>query len=249
MLTKANTRQDLILAYLKKNVSATVKELAAALYVSDATVRRDLVEMQNIGLLKRSHGGAVLLEAADEISIFVRMTENAEEKAAAAAKALEVIPTDFSTVFFDSSSTVLALALRMNLTNKTVVVNNLQTALQLAKVRDINLIVPGGTIARTGVSISGSWTNTLLADFHFDLMIASCAAVVGRGAYETSVDVREIKRTVFDRSDCRIFIADHTKFDRSGTYLFEDLGAFDKIVFDRIDDRRRQAFEGLPVIC
>lgn len=248
MLSNSNTRQDAILAYLKQHTSATVKELSGALFVSDATIRRDLAEMQNVGLLKRSHGGAVLLEAADEISIFVRMTENATEKELTATKALEHIPTDFQTAFFDSSSTVLALALRMNLSNKTIVVNNLQTALQLARIRDINLIVPGGNIAKTGVSILGSWTNTLLSEFRFDLMLASCAAVVGKDAYETSVDQREIKRTVFDRSACRILVADHTKFSKTGTYLFKELSAFDKIIFDRVDPAYRKALEGLPVV-
>ena len=95
----SNTRQDQILNYLKKNVSATVKELAAALYVSEATVRRDLVEMQSLGLLQRSHGGAILLEATDESSIIVRMTEHAKEKGIAVSNALPHIPTDFKTVF------------------------------------------------------------------------------------------------------------------------------------------------------
>ena len=110
-----NERQEEILKILKQNRSATVRALAQKLYVSDATVRRDLMEMQNLGLLKRSHGGAVLLENADEISIFVRMNENADEKERTATNALKYLPNDFETVFLDSSSTVLALAQRMDL--------------------------------------------------------------------------------------------------------------------------------------
>lgn len=247
MLT--DTRQEKILSYLKEHVTSTVKELAAALYVSDATIRRDLTEMQNLGLLKRSHGGAVLLETADEISIFVRMAENAKEKEAAATKALAHLPTDFKTVFLDSSSTVLALAQRMDLSNKTVVTNGLQTVLHLAKIRGINLIMPGGSLSTTGISITGSWTNNLLSEFRYDLMLASCAAITDRSIYETSLDQREIKRTVFDRSDCHILIADHTKFSKTGAYRFQDLSAFDKIVFDELTEAQRAAFADLPVIC
>ena len=162
----SNTRQDQILNYLKKNVSATVKELAAALYVSEATVRRDLVEMQSLGLLQRSHGGAILLEATDESSIIVRMTEHAKEKGIAVSNALPHIPTDFKTVFLDSSSTILALAMRLSLVNKTVVTNNLQTVLQLSKIRDINLVIPGGNISLGGTSVTGSWTSSQLSNFH-----------------------------------------------------------------------------------
>ena len=237
----SNTRQDQILNYLKKNVSATVKELAAALYVSEATVRRDLVEMQSLGLLQRSHGGAILLEATDESSIIVRMTEHAKEKGIAVSNALPHIPTDFKTVFLDSSSTILALAMRLSLVNKTVVTNNLQTVLQLSKIRDINLVIPGGNI-----SLGGS---AQLSNFHVDLMLTSCAAIVGDGAYETSLDQREVKRTVFDRSDCRILLCDHTKFERTGTYLFENLSAFDKVIFDRLTDKQKEELKNCPIVC
>ena len=245
----SNPRQNQILTYLKKNVSATVKELSAALYVSDATIRRDLVEMQNLGLLQRSHGGAILLEASDESSIVVRMTEHAREKGITVSNALPHIPTDFKTVFLDSSSTILALALRMNLTGKTVVTNNLQTVLQLSKVRDVNLVIPGGNISLGGTSVTGSWTNSQLSDFHFDLMLTSCAAVIGDGALETSLDQREVKRTVFNRSDCKILLVDHTKFDKSGTYLFEKLSAFDRVVFDQLTDEQKLTLSHCPIVC
>ena len=50
-------RQNEILEYLKQNKTATVRDLATRLYVSDATIRRDLAEMEMLGLLRRSHGG------------------------------------------------------------------------------------------------------------------------------------------------------------------------------------------------
>ncbi len=247
MLT--NERHDKILSILTKNYSATVRDLAKELFVSTATVRRDLEEMQNLGLLRRSHGGAVLNETADEISIFVRMTENARQKELAATRALKCLPIEFNTVFLDSSSTVLALAQRMNLTDKTVVTNNLQTVLQLSKIKGINLIIPGGFISKTGNSVTGSWTNSLLSEFRFDLMLTSCAAITATGAYETSIEQRDVKRTAFERSACRILIADRTKFRAHGAYLFENLARFDKIVFDSLTEDERAALAGLPVIA
>ncbi len=205
--------------------------------------------MQSLGLLKRSHGGAVLLEPADEISIFVRMTKNAKEKELAATNALKYIPTDFKTVFFDSSSTILALAQRMNLSDKTVMTNNLQTAMQLSRVKNINLLIPGGVIATAGASITGSWTNTLLSEFRFDLMLSSCAALDPQNAYETSIDQREVKRTAFEHSSRRILIADHTKFPRRETYVFQSLSAFDQIIFDTLTEKERDSLRGLPVFC
>lgn len=243
MLT--NERQDKILQTLRQNGTATVREIARTLYVSEATVRRDLKQMQDLGLLKRSHGGAVLLEKADEISIFVRMTENAHEKERAASCALRHIPNDFKTVFLDSSSTVLALAQRMDLSQKTVVTNGLQTVARLAGVRGIDLVIPGGKISHTGASVAGGWTNNLLAEFHFDLMLASCAAVGEEGAFETSIEQRELKRTVFARSNRRILIADHTKFTANASYLFRGLADFDAVVFDEIPAEKRAVITAL----
>lgn len=244
----ADERQNKILTILRKSGVATVSELAKTLYVSEATVRRDLAEMQGLGLLRRSHGGAVLLEAADEISIFVRMTENAQEKMKLAVKAIKHIPTDFKTVFLDSSSTVLAVAQQMDLAGKTVITNSLQAVNSLSQVQGINLIMLGGTVSPRGHSVTGGWTSMLISEFKFDLMLSSCAAVDTQGAYETSLDQREVKRAVFRRSAFRILLADHTKFEEQGSYLFENLSAFDMIVFDELSENRLRELHGLPVI-
>ena len=115
-----NERQNAILQALKENKSANVANLAKKLYVSEATIRRDLAQMESMGLIERTHGGALLPENAEEISIFFRMEKNAREKERAATKALPHIPY-FKSVFIDSSSTALALAERMDLNHKTVV--------------------------------------------------------------------------------------------------------------------------------
>ncbi len=243
-----DARKNEILSLLRKQGSATVGELAKKLYASEATIRRDLNDLQDLGLLRRSHGGAVLLEAADEVSILVRMTENAEPKAQIAKKAIEHIPADFKTVFLDNSSTVLAVAQQMNLAEKTVITNSLQAVAVLSHIRGINLIIPGGTVSPHGYSISGSWTTKLMSEFHFDLMLTSCSAIDNTGTYESSLDQREIKRTVFRYSVFRVLVADQSKFDQSGTYLLEPLTAFDMLIFDKLSESRREALKELPVI-
>ena len=127
-----NERQDGILGIIKEQKRVTVEELASIFFVSEATIRRDLTEMKAMGLVERSHGGAFLPENSEEVSLFYRMERNAGEKERAATKALPHIPP-FKSVFIDSSSTALALAEKMDFSYKTVVTNNLQTAIQLSK--------------------------------------------------------------------------------------------------------------------
>ena len=201
-----NERQNEILRTLKESKTASVNALAKALYVSEATIRRDLAEMKSMGLIERSHGGAILPENAEEISIFFRMEKNANEKERAATKALPHIPP-FKSLFIDSSSTALALAERLDLSFKTVVTNNLQTALQLAKKPNINLIILGGSVQNNTNSASGSWTARQLNDFSFDLMISSCASVLGKDVYESSIETKEVKRAAFDHCKRRLLIS------------------------------------------
>lgn len=229
-------RQNEILRHLRENKTAAVSRLAQELYVSEATIRRDLVEMKSMGLIERSHGGALLPENAEEISIFFRMEKNAAEKERVATKALPYIPA-FKSVFIDSSSTALALAERIDLNFKTVVTNNLQTAIQLSKKPNINLMLLGGSVHFNTISTTGSWTARQLEEFSFDLMIASCAAVIDSEVFESSLEQKEIKRVAFHHCRKKILLIDHTKFDRHGTYKLAPLSEYDVIVCDTAPPR------------
>ena len=164
------------------------------------------------------------------------------EKERTATNALKYLPNDFETVFLDSSSTVLALAQRMDLSQKTVVTNGLQTAAQLARVRGIRLILTGGNVSPTGTSVRGSWTNTQLREFRFDLAVVSCAAFDEEGAFETSLEQREIKRAVFRRAKRKILLADHTKYGSGAPYLLCGIDEFDEAVFDELPPPALQFF-------
>lgn len=224
-------RQKNILDLLKEKKSMTVSDLAQKLYVSEATIRRDLSEMKGTGLIERSHGGASLPDNADEISIFVRMEKNAREKERAATAALDHLPP-FKSVFIDSSSTALALAERMDLSLKTVVTNNLQTAIRLAKKPNINLVLLGGNIQYNTISTTGSWTTRQLDDFVFDLMLTSCAAVIDGATFERSLEQKEIKKAAFTRCATKFLIADHTKFSAFATYKMTELENYDYVATD-----------------
>lgn len=226
-----NERQNEILRILKEQKKVNVNKLSKEFYVSEATIRRDLSELNAMGLAERSHGGAFLPENSEEISIFFRMERNATEKERAASKALPYIPP-FKSVFIDSSSTALALAERMDFSHKTVVTNNLQAAIQLSKKPNVTLILLGGTIQYNTIATVSSWTARQLDEFAFDLMIASCAAVLDGNAYERSLDQKEIKRAAFERSQKRVLLIDHTKFNAHGAYRLTELENFDLVVTD-----------------
>ena len=227
-----NERHGKILSILKQNGKADVHDLAHELFVSEATIRRDLSEMQRLGLIERSHGGAILPDNRDEVSIFVRMNKNSKEKERAATAALSNIP-EFRSVFIDSSSTALALAQRMDLEYNTVVTNNLETAIQLSKKKNINLIILGGSVQYNTVSATGSFTARQLDEFSFDLMICSCAAVSGSEALERSLEQKEIKSAAMHRAKYRILVFDSTKYSEQGIYKIGLLSDFQLVATDK----------------
>lgn len=226
-----NERQKAIMELLKEKQQASVKELSQALFASEATIRRNLSALKSLGLIERTHGLAQLTDHSEEVSIFIRIHENAHEKEKAASHALPHLP-EFQSVFIDSSSTALALSQRINLSAKTVVTNSLQTAVLLSKKKDINLILLGGSVQHNTVSVTGSWSVRQLNEFSFDLMISSCAAVMGDEVLERTMEQKEIKYAAFIRSKKRVLIVDHFKFEAKGIHRVTSLSDYDLVVTD-----------------
>ena len=226
-----NERQKEIMTILKEKEKAGVKELAEKLFVSEATIRRNLVELKSLGLIERAHGLALLADHSEEISIFVRMSKNPHEKEKAVSSLIPLLP-EFQSVFIDGSSTALALAQRINLSHKTVVTPGLQTAVLLSKKDKINLILLGGNVQQNTVSTTGSWTVRQLNDFSFDLMICSCTAVENDMVLERTMEQKEIKYAAYVRSKKRILIVDHFKFGINGIHRFANLSDFDIVATD-----------------
>ena len=227
-----NERQNEILTYLKNNKTANVRTLAKKLYVSEATVRRDLRALGDMGLLERCHGGALLPENTNEQSMSLRILKNAAEKHHIANTALDALPA-FGSVFLDGSSTVLALAERMNLSSKTVITNNLQAALVLSQIPDINLHMLGGNVKYNSNATSGSATLRQIEGISVDLMLCSCASVKEGECAERTFELAELKRSVFVRSHKRILLVDSAKFGAFGTYYISKLTDFDMIITDK----------------
>lgn len=237
-----------ILNYLKEHNSASVKALAEMLYVSEATVRRDLSELQKSGQVRRSHGGAVYSDGTDEISIYARQIKNTAEKERAAMLALKLLP-DFSTVFIDNSSTCLALAKRIDFSRKTVVTNGLQIALQAARKQDVTLIMPGGEIKHNSSAVTGAAAVEFLKGCRFDIALTSCSALDINGSYEFTLDSMQIKRAALSNAKVKFLIFDSTKIGKTAGFCTSPLEGYDELITDADDEAIKSILScGVPVI-
>lgn len=171
--------------------TVTVETLARDLDVSVATIRRDLTSLEDEGLVRRTHGGAVFHppRGADQ-AMELREQIDPEAKARIARTALQFIEPDQMIVMNDGS-TVLALArelvaTRMALTAVTAGVN---VAMTLSESPSINAFLLGGAVRHRTLGTSGSFAEAMLNAFNPDIaLIAAEGFSVGEGltySYET----------------------------------------------------------------
>lgn len=233
-----NERASQIIEYLKIHKKATIGELAKALFASESTVRRDLTEMQEAGLVARYHGGAILLEGVGEVSIFARAEKDAESKSRCAELAIKHLSpfSAFNTLFIDNSSTCLALAKKLDFANKTVITNGLQVALALSQKPDIQLIIPGGCVNSSTSAIMGSLTIRTLDMFNIDLMLSSCAGIDGVCANELSLETAQLKQVALSKSRYKLLVATENKFSINASHRVQPLDGYDCIITDASDE-------------
>lgn len=201
-----------------------INELAAELGMSEMTIRRDLDELEAIGVARRVRGGAVPVgpETFDE-----RHRHNARAKARIADKVAGLLPST-GTVAIDASSTVHRVAATLEGARDLVIVTNgLDTFEVLQDRPGVTPTLTGGiSEPRTG-SLVGPLARRSAEDFLFDLFICSAAALdPTMGSSEASMAEAEAKRAFAGNSARTVLAVDHTKLGTRAparTFAFDAL--------------------------
>lgn len=221
-------RKEEILDILNKNKSATVEELAQELFVSSATIRRDLRAMEKQGLIKRSHGGAMPFKSSAEESAFaIREQENTQAKKTIANLAVKLIKNGDS-VFMDSSTTVgLTIPLLNNLNYLSVTTIGLRNALLLSQTNNVKIYIAGGQIQNHSNSIIGTDTMDFISRIHADISIMSCSGLdLENGFTDASIEQSKLKQQMRRNSTKLAMLCDSTKFNK--IFLCKDF-RFDEV--------------------
>lgn len=222
-------RQEEILEILNTNKSATVEELASELFVSGATIRRDLRAMEKQGLIKRSHGGAMPFKSSAEESAFaLREQENIVAKKSIASLATKLIKNGDS-VFLDSSSTTgMVIPLLNNFQYLSVTTTGIRNALLLSQTNNVKIYIAGGQIQNHSNSIIGTDTIDYISRIHADISLVSCSGLdLHNGFTDSSIEQAKLKQQMRRNSNIVAVLCDSTKFNK--TFLCTDFH------FDEID--------------
>lgn len=226
-------RLDRIMTHIRSQQTATVKELAKLLYASEATIRRDLNELQKSGLIKRMHGGAALLDSkTHELPLYVRQQQNAEAKRIMAAKAARYIQ-DGQVIFLDASSTVMFLVKYFEEhENLTIITNGMKTAQELRGLHH-NTYCTGGLMLHHSSAYVGDFASSFIRNFNADLFFFSSRGLSEDGRItDTSADETQIRRAMFEQSRQRIFLCDHSKTGHTYCYNLCTLQQVDVYISD-----------------
>ncbi|MEV6738246.1 DeoR/GlpR family DNA-binding transcription regulator [Streptomyces sp. NPDC051104] len=210
----AERRHQLILRVLRSGGPASVTDLSEQLGVSPATIRRDLVKLEEDGLLTRVHGGAVVEEGDQP---FAEVAEvRVSEKDAIAAHAAEMI-TDGQSVLLDIGTTAYRLARQLHGRRLTVITSNLVVYEELADDEGIELVLLGGMVRREYRSLVGFLTEDNLRQLHADWLFLGTSGVrPGGQVMDTTVVEVPVKRAMIKASDKVVLLADSAKFPGTG---------------------------------
>lgn len=222
----AAERLDRIRGMVRAQRVVRVDELAEHLSVSQATIRRDLLELDSQGMVHRVHGGAVATEGRLDEPLFDDKTALAKNEKQRIAQAALTYVKDSASIFLDGGSTVLALArLLTQKTSLTVVTNSLRVA-SLYSAGGPRMILTGGEFRALSQTLVGYLTRPLIEQLHVDTaFIGTIGLTPDEGLTTTDPREAETKEQVMSRAGRVIILADGSKI---GNVSFVRFGALDK---------------------
>lgn len=229
----AESRQQQILELLAARGRVTNADLAVRFTVSEMTLRRDLAQLEQAGLLRRVHGGATPTESGSfepPFAIRARLHHDAK-RAIAAGVAREV--RDGQTIVLDGGTTGTAVAEALVGRDVTVCALNLRVAEILASSPATRVMVPGGSVRHGELSFSGPAAERTLADHRFDLFVMTVSAVDATAGFtEWNVGDAAVKRAAVSVSGRCIVACDSSKFGHIAFARIGGLEVADLIVTD-----------------
>src|SRR6266404_6325504 len=225
-------RQYRISEYLQKVEFASLEEIAKQVDASVSTVRRDLSLLETSGTVRRTHGGARIVNPrTDEFTFSARDTHQLAEKEAIGKACAELIRPNQG-VIIDAGTTVYHVA--RYLENKTphIITNSLPVANLFASANRVEVVVSGGVIyPRLGVLV-GPLAVESFSKIHADVAVMSAGGITLEGITNSHGLLIDIQRAMINAAQKVIFCLDHTKFGRQSVSSLCDLNCIDTIVTD-----------------
>jgi len=246
-------RRQTIVSRARRIGRVSVRELASDLHVTTETIRRDLKHLEQRGLIRRVHGGAVSVDnAALEPEVQERSSTMVAEKKRIVRRAVDELPSG-GAVYIDAGTTTAAFAdLLPADRHLTIVTNSLLVALSATNLPNYRILLVGGEVRATTLATVGSWTNRQLEDITVDVaFIATNGVTVERGLTTPNNDEAAAKRQAIFAATRVVLLADSTKIGREYFERFCRLEDIDLFITDTgadLSDLRQFHEAGINVV-
>src|SRR5690349_12333497 len=233
-------RAELILQELLRNGEVAVDDLARQLKVSEATIRRDLTELERQGLLLRSHGGAVpvapmLYEPFRHLSSFQEQQEKcaAEKRRIGLLAAGLIADGEIIAIGAGTTTTQVARSIRHR-KGITVLTNALNVAMELSHLADIKVCMTGGNLSGDWFALVGDVAQRNVSEIFVDKVFIGVDGIHPEHGLTTNYpDQAAIHRAMMRQARQRIVVADHRKIGTVGTALICPLADVNILITDK----------------
>ncbi|MCL1795274.1 MAG: DeoR/GlpR family DNA-binding transcription regulator [Clostridia bacterium] len=224
----------MIVEIVNANAKTTVAELCRRFSVSPATVRNDLGELENAGLLKRTHGGAISNKRANfEPNAYQKEVERVVQKRAIARLAVAYV-NEGDTIALDTGTTTFELAkLLVGYRSLTVVTNDLQIAMFLECGSNANVVLAGGAVRRNFHCTAGQKAINTIADLNVDrTFLAANGVSIERGITTPNVETAYVKEKLVALAGEVVLLADSTKINKVSFARYADMRQMGVLITD-----------------
>jgi DeoR/GlpR family transcriptional regulator of sugar metabolism len=231
----AETRRREIAEHLRAAGAVSVAELEARFGVSPMTARRDLAELERRGLVRRTHGGAVLPAISAHEDSFARRLKSGEEEKRALAVAAVATLNERETVFLDSSTTSYFVARQMAESGlaATVLTNSLPI-MELIFSKGpltLDLIGIGGTLRRLTRSFVGPFAVRTVLGHFADRLFISVKGLTENGMLTDADPLEaEVKRTMIEQAGRSTLLIDRSKLSARGLSVIAPLSEVTEVI-------------------
>ena len=225
---KGYNRLEQIMDYLKSHNLVTVDELVAVTNASPATIRRDLIKLDEQGVISRTHGGVTL-------NRFIPTQPTTHEVKAG------------DSVVLDAGTTMIELARQITHLPLRVITSDLHIALFLAEFKQIEVTIIGGRIDDSSQSCIGEHGRKLLQNTWPDVAFLSCNSWdLEKGITAPTEEKAALKRDLIAHASRKILLADSSKYGSWSLFNIAHLNELTEIITDsQLDGQTRRTLASL----
>jgi DeoR/GlpR family transcriptional regulator of sugar metabolism len=237
----SDERQERIVSLVSSDGRVRISDLSTMFGVTERTIRKDLTELHQRRLLKRTHGGAIALRQVVELDLADRARHGALAKDALARASVAEI-ADGDAIFLGAGSTVqriadhLAADPRTRVRNLTVLTNSLGVAQSIADQPGIDHILLGGRVRRTSGCVVGTLTIEELLRFTVNVAFIGVSAISKGGISVAHLDEAQVAAAAIDRARRVVVPVIHEKIGSTHFATICELDDLDTIVADHVDE-------------